>query len=111
VCHYLVAIDGGRLLRAAPIDVFTRETEMLAVEVIGDADRFVQRLGEHGLAVRRGSDGAILITIDGDPPWDLVRNLAADAGVGLLRIARRRDRLEDLFHRESAPVAMPGVTA
>jgi ABC-2 type transport system ATP-binding protein len=110
VCHFLVAIDGGRLLRAAPIDVFTRETEMLAVEVIGDADQFVQRLGEHGLPVRRGSDGAILITIDGNPPWDLVRDLAADGGVGLLRVARRRDRLEDLFHREPT-VAAPSATA
>jgi hypothetical protein len=61
------------------------------------------------LSARVGQDGAILITIDGAPPWDLVRDTAAEDGVGLLRVVRRRDRLEDLFHRD--PAAAAGGTA
>ena len=97
VCDFLVAIEGGRLLRAAPIDVFTRETELLVVEVIGDGAAFANRLATLGLAARTDADGSILIQIDGGSPFDAVRDTAADMGVGLLRVARRRDRLEDLF--------------
>jgi ABC-2 type transport system ATP-binding protein len=109
VCQFLVAIESGRLLRAAPIDVFTRETEMLVVEIIGDSDAFVQRLLAQGVAIRTGADGAILIAIDGVSPLDAVRDTAADMGVGLLRVARRRDRLEDLFHLPAADATDMGA--
>ena len=102
VCHFLVAIEGGRLLRAAPIEVFTRETEVLTVEVIGDAGTFLEGLLTRGINARTGPDGAILIAIDGTPPWDAVRDVAADLDVGLMRVVRRRDRLEDLFHGSPA---------
>jgi ABC-2 type transport system ATP-binding protein len=67
------------------------------VEVIGDAAAFTTQLVARGLAARTGTDGSILIEIDGGSPFDAVRDTAAETGVGLLRIGRRRDRLEDLF--------------
>ena len=97
VCDYLVAIEGGRLLRAAPIASFTGETELLIVEVIGDAAAFTAQLVARGLTARVGAGGNILIEIDGGSPVDAVRDTAADSGVGLLRMGRRRDRLEDVF--------------
>jgi ABC-2 type transport system ATP-binding protein len=97
VCDYLVAIDGGKLLRAASLETFTRETELLVIEVVGDADAFRQGLVARGLAARAGAGGSILITLGGGSPFDLVRDTAAEMGVGLMRVARRRDRLEDLF--------------
>jgi len=97
VCDFLVAIEGGRLLRAAPIASFTRETELLVVEVIGDAAAFTVQLVARGLAARAAADGSILIEIDGGSPFDAVRDTAAESGVGLLRMGRRRDRLEDVF--------------
>ena len=35
-------------------------------------------------------------------PLDVVRDVAAESGVGLLRMARGRDKLEDLFHPAGA---------
>ncbi len=97
VCTFLVAIDGGKLLRAASLDSFTRETELLVVEVIGDGDAYRERLVARGLPARAGAGGSILISIGDSSPYDLVRDTAAEMGVGLMRVARRRDRLEDLF--------------
>jgi ABC-2 type transport system ATP-binding protein len=97
VCEFLVAIDGGRLLRAASIETFTRETELLVVEVVGDGEAFRQLLVARGLPARAGAGGSILIALGDHSPFDLVRDTAAELGVGLMRVARRRDRLEDLF--------------
>ncbi len=97
VCDFLVAIDGGKLLRAASLDTFTRETELLVIEVVGDGNAFRQALIDKGLTARAGAGGSILIALGGSTPFDLVRDTAAELGVGLMRVARRRDRLEDLF--------------
>jgi ABC-2 type transport system ATP-binding protein len=108
VCEFLVAIDAGRLLRAASVESFTRETELLVVEVVGDPDAFREALVAKGLAARAGAGGSILIAIGGGSPFDTVRDTAAEMGIGLMRVARRRDRLEDLF--QGAPVATAGAT-
>jgi ABC-2 type transport system ATP-binding protein len=108
VCEYLVAIDAGRLLRAASVESFTRETELLVVEVVGDPDAFRQALAAKGLAARAGAGGSILITLGGESPFDIVRDTAAEMDVGLMRVARRRDRLEDLF--QGAPAGAEGAT-
>jgi hypothetical protein len=52
-----------------------------------------------------GAGGAIAIQVGSDSPFDIVRDVAAEMGVGLLRVARRRDRLEDLFHVDDAVIA------
>jgi ABC-2 type transport system ATP-binding protein len=108
VCEFLVAIDGGRLLRAASIETFTRETELLVVEVIGDGEAFRQGLVARGLPARAGAGGSILIALGEGSPFDMVRDTAAELGVGLMRVARRRDRLEDLF--QVMPASAEGAT-
>jgi ABC-2 type transport system ATP-binding protein len=102
VCDYLVAVEGGKLLRSAAIGDFTRETELLVIDVIGDGDALARRLGDAGLAVRVDAAGAVLVELAGGTPYDVVRDAAADLNIGLLRVARRRHRLEDLFHPAGA---------
>ena len=105
VCDFLVAIDAGRLLRAAPLGTFTERTGVLAVEV---------EEGEAALAaelVRRGlhavTDGrTVLVAVADDHPYDVVRDAIADLGLPLVRLEQRRQSLEDLF-RDEAP-ASPG---
>jgi ABC-2 type transport system ATP-binding protein len=105
VCDFLVAIDAGHLLRAAPLAEFVQETELLVVEVVGEPEPFMQRLVERGLPAQMGAGGSILITLGASEPFDLVRDTAAEMGVGLMRMARRRDRLEDLFHVSEEVIA------
>jgi ABC-2 type transport system ATP-binding protein len=105
VCDFLVAIDAGHLLRAAPLAEFVQETELLVIEVVGEPEPFMHRLVERGLPAQMGAGGSILIKLGTSEPFDMVRDTAAEMGVGLMRMARRRDRLEDLFHVSEEVIA------
>ena len=96
VCDYLLAIDAGRLLRAAPLATFTKRTGVLTVEVEDGAGRLASHLTGIGLVVRQ--DGhLVLVQLDDERPYDLVRDAAAELGLALTRMEQRRHRLEDLF--------------
>jgi ABC-2 type transport system ATP-binding protein len=96
VCEYLVAIEGGMLLRAAPLGDFTEQTGMLAVEVDEGSEVLAARLTAAGLtAVVDGR--AVLIAMSDERPYDLVRDAVAELGLPLIRMEQRRHRLEDLF--------------
>jgi len=96
VCDFLVAIEGGKLLRAAPLGAFTERTGTLAVEVEEGSDALAAQLTAAGLSTI--VDGrAVLIALDGERAYDLVRDTVADLGLPLVRIEQRRHRLEDLF--------------
>src|SRR6476646_1086383 len=49
VCDHLVAIEGGKLLRSAPLGSFTERTGTLAVEVDDGQERLAERLTAAGL--------------------------------------------------------------
>jgi ABC-2 type transport system ATP-binding protein len=96
VCTHLVAIEGGKLLRSAPLGSFTERTGTLAVEVEEGGDQLAARLTAAGL--KTAIDGsAVLIDLVDDRPYDLVRDTVAELGLPLVRIEQRRHRLEDLF--------------
>ncbi|HEX9549515.1 MAG TPA: ABC transporter ATP-binding protein [Candidatus Limnocylindrales bacterium] len=96
VGSHLVAIEGGRLLRSAPLHEFVEQTGTLAVEVDEGAPSLAARLAAEGLEVV--VDGrAVLVDAADERPYDLVRDAVAELGLPLVRIERRRHRLEDLF--------------
>jgi len=99
VCNFLVAIEGGRLLRADSLETFTRRTGVLAVDVDDGRDALVAALVAAGLQVR--TDGhSVLIGLTDERPFDLVRDAAAELGLPLVRMEQRRHSLEDLFRDE-----------
>jgi ABC-2 type transport system ATP-binding protein len=101
VCTYLLAIDAGHLLSAAPISHFTQRTPVLAVEVEEGADRLVAALAGKGARARQ--DGSrVLVAIESDALYDTVRDAVADLALPLVRMQQERGRLEDLF-RDAAP--------
>ena len=103
VCTFLLAIDAGHLLQAAPISRFTQRTPVLAVEVEEGSDRLVAELAAKG--ARAQLDGnRVLVAIESDALYDTVRDAVADLAVPLVRIRQERGRLEDLF-RDAAPTA------
>lgn len=96
VCDFLVAIDAGRLIRAAPLGSFTERTGMLAVEVEDGAARLAEALLRRGLAAT--VDGrTVLVELHDDRPWDLVRDAVAELDLPLVRMEQRRRGLEELF--------------
>jgi ABC-2 type transport system ATP-binding protein len=116
VCTYLVAIEGGQLLRAAPLRSFTEQTGVLAVELEEGADGLAAALVGRGIKAR-ALGRTVLVALEDERPYDLVRDLTAELGLPLVRLEQRRHRLEDLFRDgpdpdggPSAPhVSLPGV--
>jgi ABC-2 type transport system ATP-binding protein len=96
VCEHLIVIDAGRLVQSAPVASLTERTQVLAVEVEGDSSALARRLAESGLTVRE-EGGIVLVGLEDDRPYDLIRDTVVDLGLGLLRMEQRRQALEDLF--------------
>jgi ABC-2 type transport system ATP-binding protein len=99
VCTFLLAIDAGKLLRAAPIASFTERTGTLGVEVEDGADALADRLTDAGLQARV-EGRTVLVDCPDERPYDLVRDAIDDLGLALVRLEHRRHRLEDLFRPE-----------
>ncbi len=96
ICDQLIAIEGGRLLRAATLSSMTQNVPWLAVEVEEGADRLAERLERGGLTVR-AEERALLVPVPDDRVFDLVRDAIADLGLPLNRMEHRRHHVEELF--------------
>ena len=108
VCDFLVAIEGGRLLRAAPLGSLTSRTGMIAVEVEDGEAALATALAERGHPVTW--DGReLLVAIEDDTAYDAVRDAVADLGLALVRLEPRRRSLEELFRGDVPP--MPPASA
>lgn len=112
VCDHVVVLDGGHLLRSQALSVYTEVTRTLAVEVLVPDARGgvseVDALTGFCAALTRGGatvqlDGRlVLIELDGEHTFDLIRDTAADRGLGLTRIEQRRHKIEEVFSDAAA---------
>ena len=101
ICDHLVAIDGGRLLRADTISSVTQATAVLLIEVDEGTEELAAALAARGLAPLRQGRG-LLVRLAGEETYDTVRDTVADLGLALNRMEQRRHRLEELFRDEEA---------
>jgi ABC-2 type transport system ATP-binding protein len=97
VSDHVIVLDGGRLLRASRTDEFLDATGHLLVEVLGDdgQQRMIAALTAAG--VDATPKGSMLTVESGDGVHDLIRDTAADLGLGLVRIQVDHRRIEDVF--------------
>jgi ABC-2 type transport system ATP-binding protein len=101
VGDFLLAIDAGHLLQAAPISTFTQRTPVVAVEVEENAEKLAARLARGKVKVRVEGE-RVLVALEGDSVYDTIRDAVADLALPLVRIEQERGRLEDLF-KDAAP--------
>jgi ABC-2 type transport system ATP-binding protein len=110
VCDFLVAIDAGRLLRAAPLASFTQLTDLLAIEVEDRHAELAALLASRGLTAE--VDGSLVLVRMtagvGDGPYDIVRDAVVDLGLPLIRMEQGRHSLEDLFRAEETDAGIAG---
>jgi ABC-2 type transport system ATP-binding protein len=104
ICDSLIAIDGGRLLRADRISAMTTASDVLAVEVSDGTEELAEALTALGLPVRR--DGRLLLVeLESDAAYDRILRAVADLDLPLHRLDQRRHRVAELFApRETADV-------
>ncbi|MGY3202789.1 ABC-2 type transport system ATP-binding protein [Streptomyces sp. TE5632] len=117
-CDHVVVVDGGKLLRSSSTTDFTQITTTLAIEVTDtdehpDGTRAVREaLHARGVTVQDGSGlpGAghiLLLTAQGEETYDLVRDVIADLGLGLVRMEQRRHHISEVFKNDTDTVAGP----
>ena len=101
ICDHVVALERGALLRADTLTSFTQVSHVLAVEVDEGMDELAGELARRGVPSRQVGR-ALLVQLDGDAIYDLVRDVIAEQGLPLNRLEQRRRRVEELF-RDEAP--------
>jgi len=104
ICDHLIAIDAGRLLRAATMSSFTKASQVLAVEVEEGSDLLAAELTARGLGTVL-AERELLVLITGDATFDAVRDVVADLGLPLTRMEQRRHRVEELFRADASLTA------
>ncbi len=105
ICDHIVALDAGQLVAQGRLDDLIGDEQGVVVELAEIADQphafdeVVSQLSQSGLDVRHGEVESRMEVIgpDADLVADLVRDAVADANARVVRIERRRRRLEDLF--------------
>jgi ABC-2 type transport system ATP-binding protein len=105
ICDSLIAIEGGRLLRADRISAMTAASDVLAVEVSEGTDELAAALAKHGLSVTR-EGGLLLVPLDpADAAYDYILRVVAELDLPLHRLDQRRHRVAELFTtKETADV-------
>ena len=96
ICTSLVAIDGGRLLRAASLSSMTQAQDTVIVEVDEDNSRLAELLTASGLTVLR-KPNALFVDLSDEDTYDVIRDAVADLDLSLHRLERHRHRIADLF--------------
>jgi ABC-2 type transport system ATP-binding protein len=104
ICDSLIAIEGGRLLRADRISAMTTASDVLAVEVSEGTDELAAALTRRGLPV--GHEGRLLLVpLDSEAAYDTVLQAVAELDLPLHRLDQRRHRVAELFTtKETADV-------
>jgi ABC-2 type transport system ATP-binding protein len=111
VCDHVVAIDGGRLLRSAPLASFTGRTGTLIVEVDEGEDDLAADLVAAGFRAHVDGPRRVLVAPGDVRPYDVIRDAAASRGLALIRIEAARHRVEDLFRDDPDEEGADGSAA
>jgi len=96
ICDSLIVIDGGKLLRHDTLAAFTERREVLLVQVDEGIDELAAALATTGLQFSRDGDG-LLVPLDGDEAYDVIRDTVAELRLPLHRLEQRRHRVEEVF--------------
>jgi ABC-2 type transport system ATP-binding protein len=106
VCDHIIVIDGGRLLRSASTADVTAVTQQLTLEVTDRQADVVAGLVAAGVGAHAVGSLVEVELVD-ESTYDVVRDVVADLGVGLVRLQRSRHHMLDIFR--SAPDAGAAV--
>jgi ABC-2 type transport system ATP-binding protein len=100
ICDHLVAIEAGRLLRADSIISFTQASQVLAVEVEEGLAQLAAELAARGLTATV-AQRTLLVPLQSDDTYDVVRDAVADLALPLSRLEQRRHQVEELFRDDA----------
>ena len=104
ICDSLIAIEGGRLLRADRISSMTTASDILAVEVSEGTDELAASLRDRGYEVTP-EGRLLLVPLKSESSYDGILQAVAELDLPLHRLDQRRHRVAELFTaKETADV-------
>ena len=92
VCDFLVAIDAGRLLRAAPLGSLHRADRRPGGRGRGGSRCAGRRASPRPDSQARVDGRTVLVDAPDERPYDIVRDAVAELGLPLVRLEQRRHR-------------------
>ncbi len=104
IADHVVVIEGGVLQRSTSTAEATALSGGMVVEVTERGPEVVARLRAVGAAVDAADEGGNLFTLTqpDEAVLDAVASVAAELGVGLVRMQRRRHHLTEMFREGAA---------
>jgi len=96
VCDHIVVIDAGALMRASSTADVTAISQVVVVEADRPADELADLLQAAGLSARVVGS-LVEVELHDDSAYDVVRDTMVRAGLGLIRLERRRHRMAEIF--------------
>ena len=109
VSDHVVVLDGGQVLRSSATTDYLHTTGTLVVEVLGgrrEIDLMALALTRAGVAAHVTGSVVEVEAPDGFA-YDLLRDLTAELGLGLVRMQERHHHIEDVFRNEEAGRVQP----
>ena len=98
-CDWVVMLDGGRLIRSGPIGDLG-SSDSVQVQIAGDVDLVARRLIESGFDVEVQDGHRLAVSLGEDDVYLAIRDAAAAAGAGIVRLGTVAVTLEDVFLSE-----------
>jgi len=105
ICQAVVILDEGKVVRSGELDRLSEQGQELLVELDGlgehgeggPAGALAQRLLAQGVQSSLQGPNRLSVVIQDEAVYDQVRDAIDDGRLALLRLERRRLRLEDIY--------------
>lgn len=101
VCDYVLILDQGRLVTAQPLEGLDTIGGEAIVHVDGDQAAFQRGLEARGVVVRPADlemgVEELVVDVQDEAVYDLIRDLAVDQGASLRSLRTRSRSLEDIY--------------
>ncbi|MDA1216418.1 MAG: ABC transporter ATP-binding protein [Chloroflexi bacterium] len=96
IANQVIVLEDGRVSQEGTVEQFTQETEDLHIEVDDHRDEVIAALAGRGIEVK---ENGILLVVEAadDAKYDAIRDVVADTGARLRRLAPHRHTLTEIF--------------
>ena len=95
-CDRIIVLDGGHVVEEGEVSEFTRETQLIFIEVDDRREELVAALASRGIeATLEGT--SVAVQQMHDEQYDDIRDALVEVGGRLRRLGPRRHRLTDIF--------------
>ncbi len=98
-CDRIIVLQSGRVVQSGEVRHFTKETEIVFIEVDDNRESLVSALEKRGVVVTVDGHGLYIEGPD-ESVYDHVRDALVEARAPLRRMAPRRRALTELFERD-----------